>query len=189
MKRILVLAALVLFSLATVPGAHAEKYAWTISSSTTDPCANTAAPAGGVGFFSLWVGGDGDYTDGWSAAEFDIGGTMTVYAFAPENGVLNAGGATNLMLAVGGCPDTAFVAGTIMAQAAGGTLYPEDSAANGLNVTVNCAATDMFLNDYIGLSTDGSAPVESVGNQEGSTLCGTTPRESESWGGVKALYR
>ncbi|MAF26797.1 MAG: hypothetical protein QGH59_09215 [Gemmatimonadota bacterium] len=183
MKRFMtILAVLSVLVLAT--SATAEVYGWTISGSATDPFVNTGTPAFAVGFFTLHFVCD---SDGMSAAEFDIGGTMTVYAFTPLNGYLNAGGATNLMLAVGGCPVGPLAAGTVMALDLGGAIYPMDSAANALNVTVNCAATDMFDNNYIGYSTDGSAPVSNVA--DASALCVGTGVEPSNWGAIKGLYR
>jgi hypothetical protein len=49
-----------------------------------------------------------------TAAEFELDGTMTVLAFEPLNGFLNAGTDTHLMLAVGGCPFGPLVAGRIL---------------------------------------------------------------------------
>jgi hypothetical protein len=49
---------------------------------------------------------------GLAAAEFDVGGSIAVHSFTPMNGFTNAGDATHLLLAVGGCPGGPLLAGT-----------------------------------------------------------------------------
>ncbi len=109
------------------PCMWSNPFGWTISASSTDPHKNTAvgydgvsAPDGesfpnGITELYLWYYcGEGiAMTYGLAAAEFDLGGTIPVLGFTPLNGFLNAGGATQLQLSVGGCPLGPVVAGII----------------------------------------------------------------------------
>jgi hypothetical protein len=87
------------------------QFGWTISGSATDPLYNQSAQPLGTGQLFLWYYCTFDRY-GLAAAEFDVGGTIAVHSFTPMNGFLNAGDATHLRLAVGGCPMGPIVAGT-----------------------------------------------------------------------------
>ncbi|MAF26798.1 MAG: hypothetical protein QF819_04630 [Gemmatimonadota bacterium] len=187
MKRFAALSATLLV-LILAGGAAAEVHGWTISGRTDDPFANTGPPANGIVYLTLWYACP---SDGWSAAEFDLSGSMTVLGFIPNSAfsVLNSGGAENLFLAVGGCPSGPMPAGSIVALDFGGTLCIVPSAANGRNVTVNCDPTNpqAFNNLYTGYASDGSTPCYSVPPPH--EVCIPVFAEESRWGTIKSLYR
>ncbi len=118
-----------------------------------------------------------------AAAEFGLCATgMTVLALNAMNGFLNAGTSTELLLAVGGCPHGSIVAGGILVLDLPGDICPCASAANGLNVTVECGTLALIPNDYWGYSNSGS-PCQTP------DLCFSFSVEDESWGSTKSLYR
>lgn len=198
MKRFMTVLALAV--LVAAPAAFAqEQFGWTISNSTADPLSNTGAiapdpanPFGGLLFLWLMCDNfpDGSGGGGMSAAEFDIvelTGTSgaTPSAFGTQNGFLNAGGVTDLLLAVGACPMGAVLAGQF-------SLGPDNfvpdvelcivnSAANNRNLTVDCLTGLGVTNATIGFRKT-AAP--SCIDQ----LC-PVPVHSRSWGEIKGLYR
>jgi hypothetical protein len=188
MKRVLTIAFALL--IAAVPAFAQQQYGWAISSSATDHTQNAGAvvPTPFTLFLHL-VCAD---PDGMSAAEFDLAAPAGVlnFGFTPMNGFLNAGGAGNLLLAVGGCPHGPIAAGswTLFGSTAGSVCLV-NSAANGIRVTVNCDPLDPVaypINakgfDYgqLGLTCDDSV---------NGNLCPPIAVESSSWGTVKSLYR
>jgi hypothetical protein len=85
---------------------------WAISASTTDPFDNTG-PINESASLYLWFACD-NVGRGIAVVEFDLAATnMEVTGFTPMNGFLNAGTATELLLAVGGCPMPLTLAGRI----------------------------------------------------------------------------
>jgi hypothetical protein len=157
-----------------------------ISGSITDPYVNTGLPTGGALVLYLWY--LADWQDGLSAAEFDLTGSIQVDSFLALNGFLNTGGATNLLLAVGGCPRGPLVAGQILAEdIAGGELCLGPSSANGDNVSVDCGSAGFMrhANLWTGYSSLGGNPCT---NMPDPYVCWVSV-EGASWGGVKALYR
>ena len=116
-----------------------------------------------------------------SAAEFDLVPTgMTVFGFTPMNGFLNAGGPTNLLLAVGGCPSGPLVAGSMPTFDMPGDICFAPSAANGILGTVDCVTPvpNLWSADWRGYSNLGGPPCEDW-----------TAVDDDSWGSIKALYR
>jgi hypothetical protein len=99
------------------------RYGWTISASSTDPHQNIGTLEGDFGVLYLWFACS--TVEGVAAAAFDLVGPLQVLAFNPQNGFLNAGTATSLMLAVGGCPRGPLLAGEIIVRRA-----PPDSSAS-----------------------------------------------------------
>jgi hypothetical protein len=181
MKRLMTL----LFVLAFATSVSAGGFGWSLSDSTSDPLSNTGTPVAGLVNLYLYYYCS-QIAEGLASAEFDLSASMAPLSFTAENGFLNAGGATNLLLAVGGCPAGPVRAGYFLIYDAAGTGFNAclvASAANGLNVSVNCVALDTWENDYIGYANDGSTPCED------GTRCGTTAVEDTSWGAVKSLYR
>ncbi len=87
------------------------RFGWTVSSSATDPLHNQDPLPLGAGQLYLWYYCTSD-ADGLAAAEFRVGGTIAIYSFTPMNGFTNTGDATDLVLAVGGCPYGPILAGT-----------------------------------------------------------------------------
>ena len=175
----------ILFVLAFASGAYAGDFGWTLSDSASDPLSNAGTAVAGLVNVYLWYYCT-NTAEGLASAEFDVAGSAAPLSFTPANGFLNAGGATNMLLAVGGCPGGPVMAGNFLvfdAVGVGFNLCPVASAANGLNVSVNCVALMTYPNDYIGYANDGSTPCTSIDD-----LC-LTAVETSSWGAVKCLYR
>jgi hypothetical protein len=121
-----------------------------------------------------------------AAAEIDpvISAGNTIAAFNVANGYLNAGTATHLLLAVGGCPAAPVRAGEWLILKA----TPVDLCPGGANVTVDCSPDPQaWPNDFIGYSELGT-PCEDPRPGE---ICLEDPFsvEQTSWGRVKQLYR
>jgi hypothetical protein len=156
-------------------------YGWTVSRSDTDPFANTGELVGSLVTLYLWYACNSN--DGMSAAEIDpviAGGSIA--AFNVLNGYLNAGTATHLLLAVGGCPAAPVLAGSWLVLRSA----PIDLCPAGANVTVDCSPDpSAWPNDFIGFSEAG-IPCEDLRPED---LCGTTSVEESSWGSIKSLYR
>jgi hypothetical protein len=164
-------------------------YVWSLSFSEVDPSLSTATPAL-IDTLYLWLAcGD---EEGMMAAEFAlvVSGPPAVPLFQTMNGFLNAGTvATELELAVGGCPQGPVVAGRFMVVdlSGQGGAFCFGPASNGRNVTWECdiVPTTSYENGYTGASTDGTAPCEAVG----SFACMTVAVEPSPWGSIKSLYR
>ena len=160
------------------------EFGWTLSASASDPLASTGAPVPGLVNVYLWYYCSN--VNGLASAEFDIAGSAAPLSFTAANGFLNAGGAANLLLAVGGCPSGPVLAGNFLVFDAAGmgfSLCPAASQANGLNVSVECVTLEVYENDFIGYTSDGSPPCTSVEN-----LC-IIAMDGKSWASVKGLYR
>ena len=131
MKRFLT----ILFVLALATSVSARDFGWTLSNSPTDALANSGTFTAGILtlYLHYYCTNDGN---GLASAEFDIQSTSAanlVLAFTALNGFLNAGGATNLLLAVGGCPYGPVAAGNFLISAnAPGQYCLVPSAANRL---------------------------------------------------------
>jgi hypothetical protein len=121
--------------LVMAPAAVAQnRYGWTISSSPVDPFVNTGLPTGGVLNPHLWLvcAPEG----GAAAFEAGISGPAgSVLAFNVMNGLLNAGTATNNLLATL-CNAGPVVAGFWLCLSVPGEfcLVP---CVNGKNVSVD----------------------------------------------------
>jgi hypothetical protein len=76
-------------------------YEFSVSASDVDPHVNSATPAGTPRYLYLWVT---CARGGLSAFEADVHSSMPLFGFEPLNGVLNAGTAEHILLAVPGCP-------------------------------------------------------------------------------------
>jgi len=182
MKRILTIVSVL--TLVMAAGAQAEDYGWSLSFSSTDGGVNTQdfVPSPGQFFIYLWL--DCTLADGMSAAEFDVTPPAAYFghAFTPLNGVLNAGNANNLLLAVGGCPTGPFLAGQF-----GGyiNLFGNGGAMclDGARVTVDCALNPSAHPSAVNGSADDSSEPCVVGECSGDAV------EDASWGSIKGLYR
>ena len=191
MKRFMTI--LVVAMLAVAPAAMAQSFGWTVSNSSTSALSNGPGPIGPgpsafAGNLYLWLycGTPG----GMAAAEFDVvelrgGGPPT--GFGPLNGFLNAGTATALLLAVGGCPSGPVLAG---AFSVGPDAFLPDieiclvpSAANARNITVECGTGLGISNDVVGFAKTSAASCVAA------SLCGPVSVESSTWGQIKGLYR
>lgn len=188
MKRLITSVAMLAFAMASTAHAGGNEYGWSISASSNNPDLNTGEiPTGTPTLTYLWL--ECTSNDGMAAAEMDLEATGLLFlGFSPLNGVLNAGSGAALLLAVGGCPQGPFLAGSINlldTTGAGGTVCPVPSAANGSNVTVNCDVVNpMALNNSaVGFATTGGSPCV-----DEMPPC-VVPVEDQSWGAVKSLYR
>jgi hypothetical protein len=130
--------------------------------------------------------------DGLSAADISVAsdppGSVSVLAFTPMNGFLNAGSATNLLLAVGGCPNGPLLTGSWIVNIVDAEF---NLCLGGLNVSVNCDVSPLpFLNDHLGYANN--SVLECCGGFEWficGVTCGPVSVESESWGRIKSQYR
>jgi hypothetical protein len=105
----------------------------------------------------------------------------TILAFNVMNGFLNAGTATHVLLAVGGCPQAPLIAGSVLA-------FHTSSFAiciGGSNVTVDCSPNPQAWPNDSKSYTDAGIP---ACPQDDATLCVVSVEES-SWGSIKSLYR
>jgi hypothetical protein len=179
----LILAAAIAAALGVPPARGADnRYGWTISNSMTDPLSNTGTATSGVTSLYLWFFCSS--TEGMAAAEFDIEASgMSHLGTTTMNGFLNAGGTSNLLLAVGRCPEGPVVAATLLVLDAPGTLCLVPSAANGVRGTVDCdeLRPSLWNVDWIGYSSRGDVCRAGV-------LC-DSPLEDQAWGAVKGRYR
>jgi hypothetical protein len=162
-------------------GSNAQAlYCWTVSHSSTDPLVNTGFPTDGVDTLFLWLYSS---SEGMAAAEMSLDSLPPgqVIAFNVMNGFLNAGNATNLLLAVGGCPSGPVVAGSILIL----HFAPLAICLGGANVTVDCSSEPQaWPHDWVGYSDVGLPPCSS-----GRSGCGVTSVKDVSWGRIKGIYR
>jgi hypothetical protein len=143
-----------------VPVSGWAGYEFSISASSTDPHVNVATPTNGIRNLYLWAT---CIDDGLSAFEAGTTGTLPVYAFTPSNGVMNVGGASNLLLAVPGCPygsKVNFLLGYWIVQDNGGTLCLGPSATNNVIGAVNCDGNPTLTQNPVvtGFSSSGGSP-------------------------------
>ena len=198
-KLFLVMLALAMTPVLATAGGGTGYYDWQWSFSDTDPSMNTSpALAPGVTPVYLWYTGcnTADPQPGMAAAEMDAnmsGDFSIIAAFSPQNGFLNAGGSNEkLLLIVGGCATGPVVAGNFQAFVEGageGTVGLRESTDNNWAVVVDCTDQDgWYWPEFVrfqGCGTTGAAlPIQDHG-----AGCTTVSVDSESWGGVKALYR
>jgi hypothetical protein len=163
-------------------------YTWTISASPTNPTVHITAATFGVTAYYLWLyccDLPGGLQDGMSAAEFAIlSGGPTHLATIPQNGFLNAGSTTNLLLAVAGCPCGPVVAANLLVISLPGTmaLAPSSTQTKG---TVDCSPNpSLWAINWAGLGIGGVPPPS-----KGNPGCFVTNLEQKSWAKIKAMYR
>jgi hypothetical protein len=131
-------------------------YELSLSASSTDPSVNTDVPTGSVRSVHLWVKCS---DNGISALEADVIGDLPVLAFAPAGGVVNAGSAQNLLLAIPGCATTgAQLLGSLIVIDTGGSVCLGPSAAHGVLGAVDCTAFGVSSPQVVGFSSSGAAP-------------------------------
>jgi hypothetical protein len=192
MKRFLTICAALALVLMPASASHATdyQYGWTISGSNLDPFISTGPPTGGLVTLYLWY--QCSVKEGMSAAEFGLVSSNpgnVILALNVQNGFLNAGSATQPLLAVGSCPPGPVVAAELLvlvnAGAAEYCIVP--STANARNATVDCQpAPAEHPNKVTGFSTTGSAP---TCDDRTPLLCNPVSVDATSWGEVKGLYR
>ena len=180
MKRFLTIVSALCLCAVMNSSAHAAIYGWTVSKSAVDPLINTGLPTGGVDTLFLWFYCS---NEGMASAEMSLDSIPpgNVLAFNVMNGFLNAGNATNLLLAVGGCPNAPVVAGSILIT----HFVPVAVCLGGANVTVDCSPNPQaWPHDRKGYA-DAALP---LCLSDTATLCVVSVEES-SWGTIKSLYR
>lgn len=156
------------------------RYGWSISNSGANPDANTGPVAAGVATMFLWLSCS---NQGMSAADISVTASVgnVVLAFNTANGFLNAGSATNLLLAVGGCPSGPVNAGSWLVL----KNVPLDMCLTGANVTVDCESNPTaWPHEFVGYSETGTPCTDPI---PGS--CAVVSVEDSSWGSIKGLYR
>ncbi len=147
-------------------------FEFSLSASDTDPWANLVPATNGPRDVHLWL----------TCAEFGISameatlassGNLQIFGFQPVGNVLNAGGATNLLLAVGGCPAGAELPirlGRWTVMDDGGSLCLGTGAPGGY-AAVECDPLYPGVAEnpvVVGFSSNGSAPCTA-----GEHGCGT----------------
>jgi hypothetical protein len=192
MKRLLTILSLIAIVAMPVAAFAQAPYEWTISDSSADPYVNTDATTGFHTVY-LWLACTNlpaPLQDGMAAAEFAIvtspPGANLHIATNVQNGFLNAGSVTNLLLAVGACPPGPVVAANLLVIInVPGTiaLGPSSTQTKG---TVDCSQSpSLWPIDWIGLGLLGT-PAPGKGNQH----CEPDDSVEEStWGNIKGLYR
>jgi hypothetical protein len=165
------------------------QYGWTISNSIASPFSNTGPFVPGLGTLYIWY--ECSVKDGMSAAEMaflTLNAANVTLAFTPLNGFLNAGTTTEWLLAVGSCPAGPVVAGQMLClMNAPGEFCIVPSAANGINVTVDCSPNPQtHTNSTVGFAHDGAVL---LCNDLSPELCNVVSVDQTSWGQVKGLYR
>ena len=189
MKRLVTIVSLLaVLALPASAFAQGAPYAWSISASNTNEFMNTSAPTLGLRTVYLWLACcelPPGMQDGMATAEFDIvANSISHVATVMQNDFLNAGGTTNLQMAVGGCPCGPIVAANLVIIDLPGTLDLAPSAANGVGGTADCEANpQLWPIDWRGYSNLGAAP-----NGKGLP-CQFATVERSSWGTIKGLYR
>lgn len=156
-----------------VPLGHG--YEFRISADSANAFVNEASPADGPRQLWLWAT---CLERGLSAMQASLDTELPVLGFTPRNGVLNAGTATDLLLAIPGCPDAARLLGCWTVWDSGGELCMGPSGPDSLFATVDCAAPDPFLwadPRVYGFSSAGEAPCVTGSNGcEGTTALTVT---------------
>ena len=133
---------------------------FSISASDTDPFVNEASPAGGVRSLYLW---GTCLEQGLAALQASVVTDLPVLAFTPSPGILNAGSATDLLLAVGGCPageDADRLLGTWIVEDSGGDFCLGDTGPDPF-ASVDCVDGDPSLVVHprlVGFSSSGNGP-------------------------------
>lgn len=168
-------------------------YTWTISASPMDPYVNTTAFVPGLLTYYLHYAcstPEPEGPGGAAAAEFGLYSTNlsnSIVALIPTAGFLNAGTATEPLLAIAGCETGPRRAANLLVLNAIQAQYCfRPSAANGILGTVDCSADpSIWDTDWIGLSLEDGPPCDA-----GTANC-TKPVsvEETSWGKMKSLYR
>ncbi len=185
MKRFLTIAfATCLF--ATSAPAQSVIYGWTISSSASNPFENTGPVGTGVVSMYLWYACNEGYP-GMAAAEMTLSTNAgnAILAFVTANGFLNAGSATSLLLAVGGCPPAPINAGSFLVSK--NTPLDMCFINPAAERTVDCEPNpNPWFHDWVGYSETGT-PCYFFAALSG--FCGTVSVEDASWGSIKSLYR
>lgn len=194
---VLVLAVSAALAGTALAGGGSGVYDWSVSFSNARADSNLSPTLVGPTPIYLWYTGCNGVPAGagMSAAEFDavFEGGWSQFGFTPDpvNGFLNAGGPTNLLLAVGGCPTGPMIVGQWTVFGTSGRMRLAKAALSGEASTVDCETTppgQWFWPEqmrFVGAATDDQA----TSLQDWGNGCGTDPVSPSSWGSVKSLYR
>jgi hypothetical protein len=119
--------------------------------------------------------------------------TNVILSFAPTNGFLNAGTATDLLLSVANCPCGPVHVGDLVVLAVVPGLWCICPSPGGIMATVDCTVTPtLWPIEWIGFEDNGG--LEPCRNGLADCLKSTTVGDSRrgqvlSWGRVKGLYQ
>jgi hypothetical protein len=168
------------------PAYDGPVYTLGISASDTDPDVHSSPPTGGIRYLYFWMT---CAPEGWTALELQTTGTLDPLGFVPLNGVLNAGSAHHLLLAVGNCPSGLhldLLLGYWVVQDAGGELCVE-APDGGVFGVVDCVLPQPNLTldpRLTGFSSAGTPPCD-VG-QNGCAGPGPRPTDA-AWTAIATL--
>lgn len=161
----------------------AQDYGWKVSASPVDPNLNEGSVPPGIANLYLWLSCTTSHLGGASAMETEaaVSPGNTILGFVTSGVVLNAGDATHLLLAFGGCPTGPVAVGywIVLKQA------PLELCLGGTNVTVDCdPAPTAWPHEWLGFKDSG-------GPCGLTTECGIihVGVDDSSWGSIKGLYR
>jgi hypothetical protein len=181
MKRFVTALAVGILVMGPAPALAQNSYSWAITDLTGSSVSTFTGPGTLFLNLSLYCAPN----DGASAAEFDVSSSNPaniVLAFTALNGFLNAGGATNLLLATP-CTNGPVVAGQLIVSSNAPGEYCLVPSGNGKKVTVDCTVFLEWQNTSAGFSNVGSLPTCT------EVLCFVDSVVEESWSRVKSLYR
>ncbi len=136
-------------------------FEFSISASATDPFVNASSPTGGPRDLHLWLT---CAEEGLSAFQARVTGSLSPIAFSPAPGVFNVGSATDLLLAVSGCPiglQTTFLLGSWSVIDEGGTFCVDDASTLVPFTAVECDTTEpsIVVNpQLVGFSSSAEPP-------------------------------
>jgi hypothetical protein len=188
MKRFLTICSVMTMLVMATTASAQQRYGWAVSGSPSNPCQITGNIApGGIATLYLWL----VYANpsGMSAADLSVvvnpAGAVNVLAFNTANGYLNAGSATNLLLAVGGCPAGPVNAGSWLCLP---VLPAWELCLGGNRLTVDCQINPVAWDSDTHGFANGGAPTTCV-NGMTDDCQPIVSVENASWGNIKSLYR
>ena len=184
--------ALLMLSCVLATGAFAQEefYGWTLSQSSADPFDNVGVLLGLPIYVYLWYYCSPN-SQGMAAAEFAVefsGGTGEIYSFELLAPWLNAGTATQLLLATE-CPPGPVLVARWHLQLDTAIEFCIVPDSYGINGSVDCSPyPSLHPNNTVGLTASKFLP-PTCDDRVGGELCfAPVSVEATSWGRVKALY-
>lgn len=130
----------------------------------------------------VWIcGGFNDFAQ----TEFGIDTDFEIVDLIPRSGVVNIGTVTSPVLVYPQCETFHLLAELVVEDTTGegGAVCLVDSTPNEINCTQDCYGSPLS-NNYLGFSSNGTAPCEGL-----SSSCGTVSVGNLGWGSVKSRYR
>lgn len=167
-------------------------YDFSLSGSGTDPLANAVVPVEGIRSVYLWMTCG---PEGLATLEAGVSGTLIPLGFEPMNGVLSAGTATDLRLAVPACPtglQAAFVLGrwTFWEPPGGGTFCLAPSAGGAISAS-DCDPVQPMITrgvGFRGFDSAGGVPCVSATHSCGLPELTTAVHDTGAEGGLLAVF-